>query len=132
MFSRFGAIALSLALLGTPLVGDEPSLAPRAAALLLRNGHVIQGNITRAGDFYVLTMGKTGEIRLPAADVESLCVDLEDAYRYQAAMLSAMGFAPTHPLEAAMVVNLAPGAYTAIVYGQNNSTGIGIVEFYPQ
>ena len=89
MFSRCWAIALLIALVAAPLYGVEPSLAPREGALLLRNGHVMLGSITRAGDYYVLTIGKTGEIRLPVADVEAQCVDLEDAYRYQAALLTA-------------------------------------------
>lgn len=89
MFYRYGAIPLLAALLSSPLCGGEPTLAPREGVLLLRNGHVMRGGITRAGDFYVLTLGKTGEVRLPATDVEAQCVDLEDAYRYQAALLTA-------------------------------------------
>lgn len=88
MFYRCGAIPLFLAVLfAAPLCGDESPLAPREGVLLLKNGHVMQGGITKAGDFFVLTIGKTGEIRLPAADVETQCVDLDDAYRYQAALL---------------------------------------------
>ena len=37
---------------------------------------------------------------------------------------------PTDPLEAATVLTLAPGAYTAVVIGQNRSTGVGLVEAY--
>jgi hypothetical protein len=44
--------------------------------------------------------------------------------------LQASGFAPSNPLEAAVLITLAPGAYTAIVNGVNNATGIGIVEVY--
>lgn len=88
MFYRCGALPLFLAVFFVaPLCGDEPSLAPREGVLLLKNGHVMQGGITKAGDFFVLTIGKTGEIRLPATDVETHCVDLDDAYRYQAALL---------------------------------------------
>src|SRR5678815_663763 len=88
MFYRFGLAALFAVLSAAPLCGDEPSLAPREGVLLLKNRHVMQGGITKAGDFFVLTLGKTGEVRLPAADVETQCVDLDDAYRYQAALLS--------------------------------------------
>jgi len=38
--------------------------------------------------------------------------------------------APVNDLEAAMVVSLLPGAYTAMVSGKNNTTGIGLVEVY--
>ena len=37
---------------------------------------------------------------------------------------------PSNPLESAIVRSLAPGAYTAIVRGVNNGTGIGVVEAY--
>ena len=40
------------------------------------------------------------------------------------------GLAPTNPLESALLVPLDPGAYTAIVTGANNGTGIGLVEAY--
>jgi hypothetical protein len=37
---------------------------------------------------------------------------------------------PSDDLESAIVTTLAPGAYTAIVRGVNNGTGIGLVEAY--
>ena len=40
------------------------------------------------------------------------------------------GIAPTSPLESAIFVDLTPGAYTAIVRGVNNGTGIALVEAY--
>ena len=88
MVYRIGAVPLLSVLLCAPLFGDEPALAPREGVLLLKNGHVMQGGITKAGDYFVLTLGKTTEVRLPAADVETQCVDLDDAYHYQAALLS--------------------------------------------
>ena len=47
----------------------------------------------------------------------------------QAALLSASGLAPENSQEAALEVSLPPGAYTAILAG-NNGTGVGIVEIY--
>jgi hypothetical protein len=38
--------------------------------------------------------------------------------------------APTNNLESAILMSLTPGAYTAIVRGVNNGTGIGVVEAY--
>ena len=37
---------------------------------------------------------------------------------------------PTNDLEAALVATLAPGAYTALVTGKNNTAGVGLVEVY--
>jgi hypothetical protein len=48
----------------------------------------------------------------------------------QAAQVAASGLAPNNPLESAISTSLLPGAYTAIVAGQNGGTGIGLVEIY--
>jgi hypothetical protein len=47
-----------------------------------------------------------------------------------AAQLQTAGFAPTNPLESAILVNLPPGAYTAIVQGAGGGTGVGVVAVY--
>lgn len=44
--------------------------------------------------------------------------------------LTANGIAPAEDNEAATVQTLAPGAYTVIVRGKNNSTGISLIEMY--
>lgn len=46
------------------------------------------------------------------------------------AAIEAANLAPKNPAEAAVVVNLAPGNYTAIVAGKNSGTGVGLVEIY--
>ena len=40
------------------------------------------------------------------------------------------GHAPTNPFESAILADLPPGDYTAIVSGVNNMTGIGLMEVY--
>jgi YVTN family beta-propeller protein len=47
-----------------------------------------------------------------------------------AAALQSSGFAPPHSLESAVMVTLAPGAYTAIVSGVGGGTGVGMVEVF--
>jgi hypothetical protein len=44
--------------------------------------------------------------------------------------ISATGIPPTDDRESAIVRNLVPGPYTALVRGKNNSTGIALVEIY--
>jgi hypothetical protein len=44
--------------------------------------------------------------------------------------VQATGLAPTDAKEAALVATLAPGHYTAVVRGANNSSGIGQIEVY--
>ena len=48
----------------------------------------------------------------------------------QAAELTAAGLAPTNNLESGIASTLPPGAYTALLAGLNNGTGIGLVEVY--
>ena len=40
------------------------------------------------------------------------------------------GYAPSNGLEAAIIADLPPGNYTAIVRGVNDTTGVGLVEVY--
>ena len=47
-----------------------------------------------------------------------------------AAELTAAGLAPANPLESGIVATLPPGLYTALLAGQNNGTGVGLIEVY--
>lgn len=47
-----------------------------------------------------------------------------------AAAIVATGLAPANPNESALLVTLAPGAYTTVLRGANGGTGIGLVEVY--
>jgi hypothetical protein len=44
--------------------------------------------------------------------------------------IQATGIPPVNDLESAIIGNLAPGAYTAIVRGNGNTSGVGLVEVY--
>lgn len=46
------------------------------------------------------------------------------------AEVESTGLAPSHDLESAIVRNLSPGSYTAIVSGAGGGTGLGLVEVY--
>lgn len=48
----------------------------------------------------------------------------------QEAIIRATNAAPTDDLESAILITLNPGAYTAILSGNNQATGIGLVEVY--
>ena len=48
----------------------------------------------------------------------------------QATVIIATGIPPTNDLESAILVTLAPGAYTAIVKGNNDTSGVALVEVY--
>lgn len=48
----------------------------------------------------------------------------------QSTEISNSGVAPTNDLESAIIANLAPGDYTAVVRGFGNTTGTGVVDAY--
>ena len=48
----------------------------------------------------------------------------------QSALISAAGLAPQDSRESGIAATLAPGAYTAILTGTNQTTGVGLVEIY--
>lgn len=48
----------------------------------------------------------------------------------QQAQITATGIPPKNDLESAIVATLDPGAYTAILNGKNDGTGIGLIEVY--
>jgi hypothetical protein len=48
----------------------------------------------------------------------------------QVTAIRASGHAPGDPRESAIIADLPPGNYTAIVRGVNNTTGVGLVEVY--
>jgi hypothetical protein len=48
----------------------------------------------------------------------------------QETAIVASGIPPTHDLESAIDAVLAPGAYTAIVSGKNDTSGVGLIEVY--
>jgi hypothetical protein len=50
--------------------------------------------------------------------------------RNQVADIQSSGHAPTDPSESAIIAELPPGNYTAIVRGVNDTTGVGLVEVY--
>jgi hypothetical protein len=48
----------------------------------------------------------------------------------QAAELMAAGLAPTNAKESGIALNLGPGAYTGLLSGVGNTTGVGVIEVY--
>jgi len=65
-----------------------------------------------------------------SSDQASIAVNDDWATAANAGAVTASGFAPSDPLESAILVTLPPGAYTAIVSGAGGGTGVGIVEVF--
>jgi uncharacterized repeat protein (TIGR03803 family) len=60
----------------------------------------------------------------------SSTIALNDDWKEHQAEVEATTIPPTNDLESAIVATLNPGAYTAILSGKNNGSGVGIVEVY--
>jgi hypothetical protein len=84
----------ALVLLVCPALSAQTLLTPQAGLLVLRNGQILEGEVTQAGDYYVVTLGGTSEIRLRSADVEAVCASLDEAYEFKARHLSGGGARP--------------------------------------
>jgi alpha-tubulin suppressor-like RCC1 family protein len=63
-------------------------------------------------------------------DQSTLAVNDDWQADANASQLQAAGFAPVDPLESALYVTLPPGAYTAIVSGVGEGTGVSVVGIY--
>jgi len=104
----------------------------------LIGGFIITGNdakelIIRGIGPSLSGLGVQGALANPTLDLfdanQTLLASSDD-WKSNQAEVEATTIPPTHDLESAIVMTLAPGAYTAVLRGQNNSTGIGVVEVY--
>jgi hypothetical protein len=75
--------------------------------------------------------GALGNPTLELHDGNGSLIVANDNWRSdQEAEIIATGIPPSNDLESAIVRNLAPGNYTAIVRGVNGTTGVALVEVY--
>ncbi len=76
--SILAAASLLAAAAGAILSAQEPAgvPSPQDGVLLMRNGQVIEGKISPAGDFYYVAL-PSGQLRLRASDVELVCRDID-------------------------------------------------------
>jgi sugar lactone lactonase YvrE len=76
----------------------------------------------------------TGALANPTLELhdrDGLTIASNDDWRSdQEADIMATGIPPTNDVESAILITLTPDAYTAIVRGKNNTTGIALVEAY--
>ena len=78
--------------------------------------------------------GVTGALADPTLELHNANGDLagsNDNWKsLQQAEIEATGLAPQDDAESALMAELAPGSYTAIVAGSDGSVGVGLVEVY--
>src|SRR5207253_1733296 len=63
-------------------------------------------------------------------DVNGVLLDSDDDWKENEAEVEATGLAPTDDRESALVMDLNPGNFTAIVRGADALTGVALVEAY--
>ena len=68
---------------------------------------------------------------LELRDSAGTLIQANDNWRdTQEQAIQGTGLAPSSDQESAILASLEPGAYTAVVHGANNATGIGLAEIY--
>jgi hypothetical protein len=103
--------------------------------LIVANEASAQANvIARALGPSLGLAGVAGALQDPTLelhDSDGNLVALNDNWRdTQEGIISSTGLAPTDDREAAIFAHLSAGAYTAVVHGANDTTGVGLVEVY--
>lgn len=76
--------------------------------------------------------GRLMDPRLELHNSKGQILQTNDSYKQgpNADSLTQAGLAPTDDREAAIVAELAPGAYTAVLRGSANTTGVGLAEVF--
>jgi hypothetical protein len=124
----------------SPLINVSTRLRVSTGERVLIGGFIITGSgskriAIRALGPSLASAGLSGVLADPLLELRAAdgsLVATNDNWKSDVAAfeLTAYGLGLANDLEAATVQTLAPGAYTAIVRGTNESTGIGLVEIY--
>lgn len=69
----------------------QVQVTPQAGLVVLKNGNVLEGHVTEAGEYLRVAFGKSGELRLKTSDVDFVAADLQTAYARKAAGLNDVG-----------------------------------------
>ena len=110
---------------------------------VLIGGFIVHGNATVSSPVLVRALGPTigrppfnvpGVLQDPTlqiVDSHGTTIASNDNWKSnQQAQIEATGLPPGDDREAAIIVTLQAGAYTAIVAGANDTTGVALVEVY--
>jgi hypothetical protein len=121
---------INIATRGQVLTGDD----------VMIGGFIIQGSgpqtvVVRARGPSLAAQGVPGTLQNPVLTLfnqAGVAIATNDDWgtASNASTIQSSGFAPSDPRESAILVTLQPGAYTAIVTGQSNTTGVAIIEVF--
>ncbi len=102
-------------------------------------GLIVGGTTTKAVVIRGLGPSLAGSIAVPLpnptlsiVDGNGLLIAQNDDWQQDinATQLQSLGLAPTNTLEAALLLSVVPGNYTAILSDVNGTSGVGLVEVY--
>ncbi|MGZ5024555.1 MAG: hypothetical protein ACXWBS_06800, partial [Chthoniobacterales bacterium] len=109
-------------------------------------GFIIQAPSGQAGSATRVVVRASGPSLQSAGISDALADSTLDLYRGSQLILSndnwksnstadqnelkSLGLAPSNDKESAIITNLDPGSYSAVVRGKNDTTGVGLVEVY--
>ncbi len=133
--------------LNAPLGSRLANLSTRGSVLTQENvmigGFILGGTIMQPARVVVRAIGPSlgnsgianplSNPTLELFDGNGLSVGFNDNWQDdagQALELQNLNIAPPAAAESAIVAILPPGAYTAVVAGQNGATGVGLIEVY--
>lgn len=130
----------------SPLIGPPPQLVNLSTRLKIGagaevgiGGFIITGTapkkvLLRGVGPSLAAFGLQQPLEDPALELRAsngaLIASNDDWEKGQAAEIRESKLAPSDSRESALLQTLSPGAYTAIVSGQNGSSGVGLVELY--
>jgi hypothetical protein len=136
----------------TPNPTSTPTLSPRSSTLLnistrlrvltndnaLIGGFIVTGNeskkvIIRGIGPSLANSGIQEALANPILELHQGNLDIGSNDNWkdtQQAEIEASTLAPGDDLESAIVATLAPGAYTAVLRGKNDTIGVGLIEVY--
>lgn len=105
---------------------------------MLIGGFIIDGQVghqvlIRAIGPSLTAAGVTGALLDPTIDFyrgSELILSNDNWKSDDKTAIEGTGIPPTSDKEAAILVTLDPGSYTAVIRGKNNTTGIALVEVY--
>jgi hypothetical protein len=105
------------------MIGGTIVTGPDAARVVFR---ALGPSLTAAG-----IQNPLGDPQLDLFDANGVTISANNNWRdSQAAAITNAGLAPSSDLESAIVADLTPGNYTAVVSGVNGATGVALVEAY--
>ena len=131
-------------------VGSEEPIPPSALANISSRAQVGVGNDVQIGGFIIdgvvakkvalraigpslAAFGVAGALSDPVlevADASGHVIASSDDWNVPGQEITALGLMPGDAREAALVLSLEPGAYTAIVSGKDGAQGVGLFDLY--